>query len=143
MFSYICTDTQTLAPPNNFNGPTISYTNKSVLSHIKSICSHIASCCRHHAPRRIMSGIYTPPHNNTFTANLYLSHRHLLSLNVVCVPEHTTNLYILYSKLLICPWGGNSVPHTKHSLCSHYTNLEVFAFQAHSPSRLFHVSLCL
>ena len=57
MFSYICTDTQALAP-HNFNGLTISHTNKSVLPHIKSKHNRIVSCCRHHVRQRIKLSLY-------------------------------------------------------------------------------------
>ena len=57
MFPYICADTQTLAS-NNFNGATISHTNKSVLPHIKSICSRIASCYQRHVRQRIKLSLY-------------------------------------------------------------------------------------
>lgn len=45
MFSYICADTQTLVP-NNFNGLTISHTNKSVLPHIKqhAVALRVVAC---------------------------------------------------------------------------------------------------
>ena len=57
MFSYICADTQTLAP-YNFNGLTISHTNKSVLPHIKSKCSRIASCFLRHVRQHIKLSLY-------------------------------------------------------------------------------------
>lgn len=58
MFSYICADTQTLTPTNNFNGLTISHTNKFVLPHIKSKCNRIASCYLHHARQHIKLILY-------------------------------------------------------------------------------------
>ena len=58
MFSYICTDKQALDPTNNFNGLTISHTNKSILPHIKLICNHIASCYLHHARQHIKQSLY-------------------------------------------------------------------------------------
>ena len=58
MFSYICTDTQALAPTHNFNGLTISHTNKSILPHIKLICNHIASCYLLRAHQRIKLSLY-------------------------------------------------------------------------------------
>lgn len=58
MFPYICADTQTLTPPNNFNGLTISHTNKSVLPHIKLICNRIESCCQRHVRQHIKLSLY-------------------------------------------------------------------------------------
>lgn len=57
MFSYICTDTQTLTP-NNFNGLAVSHTNKFVLPHIKSICNRIESCSLHHVRQHIKLSLY-------------------------------------------------------------------------------------
>lgn len=57
MFPYICADTQTFAS-NNFNGLTISHTNKSVLPHIKSKCNRIVSCCLRHVRQHIKLSLY-------------------------------------------------------------------------------------
>lgn len=129
MFSYICADTQTLTP-NNFNGLTISHTNKSVLPHIKSTCSRIESCCLRHVRQRIKLSLLRL-NNISLATNLYLSHTLQTHTPRCAVCKH----WCLTDLKLTVPYS------VRLPLCPSFRNGLIPCFVTATPYNLFFIKL--